>query len=307
VTTYTFRLRFTLPSPSLSHDSDEIALPLPGHHQHAILRARGAVSIKESTSFIISATQFPSEDAARKAGEKVRDTLRLTCADLRTGLDAAARPSTLGSGKLVLDKAKEMGIELRGDPHGLIVYPDNPNLKFMSISATATVSSPIDRFKERFSKYFVLDTEIDESQTLGLELYSLSHFETSVRARFVTLISAIESTVQPTERSKAAQVLLDSFIEQIQGSALEEIEKKTLINALGNLKTQSITTACRVFVETYGEKDDVTIWQECHATRHKLLHAGKAPKNIGELLPKLDDLVRRILIASVLQKPGAAA
>jgi hypothetical protein len=206
-----------------------------------------------------------------------------------------------------LDKAKEMGIELRGDPHGLVIYPDDPSIQFMSIQATAVVSSPIARFKERFNKYSEIGPPITDEQALGLELYSLSHFEASARARFVTLISAIESTVTPIDRGTAAQAHLDSLIQLTQASTLDEAEKKTLLNALGNLKTESITTACRRFVQTYGQENDVLLWQECHSARHKLLHSGKATKSINELLPKLDSLVRSVLIESVLRSPGAAA
>ena len=305
--TYTFRLRFTLPLPTLSHDAPEVELPLPGHQVPAILKARGAPSIKEATSFTITAQEFPSETAAREAGERVRTTLQLTCVDLRSGLDTTDRPSTVGFGKLVLEKAKEIGIDLRGDPHGLVVYPDNPRTKFMSVQATAVVSSPIDRFKERFSKYLTIGPPITDEQALGLELYSLSHFEASARARFVTLISALESTVTPTDRGAVAQAHLNSLIQVTQAAKLDEADKKTLVNALGNLKTESITTACRRLVQTYGQEGDELLWQECHSTRHKLVHSGKASKSIHELLPKLDSLVRSVLIESVLRNPRAAA
>jgi hypothetical protein len=307
MSTYTLRLRFTLASEALYHDGEVIELSISGHPMPIYLQSQPIGPIKDARAFTLISRGFPSAEVALIIGERIRSALRLTCTDLGTGLNASDHPSTLNFGKAILDRMKENGVELRGEPHGLTVYPDENNIQFMSVQATGVVSNPIEWFTQRFSKYCDANATINEQLMLAFELYGLSKFETSVRARFITLISCIESAAPILERSAESQLHVGELLKATENSFLHEAEKKQLLNALQNLKQESIAACCRAFVNKHGQSGDVEVWNECHRIRHKLLHAGKSDEQIDSWFIKLDKIIRRVLITSAIGKSVAVA
>lgn len=297
--TYKFRLKFRVShTHAFEHDGETLELPLVRHAQPAVLAALSGGPIRDATVFTVKCGGFESGAAALGAGEQTRCALRLALAGMPVGLDIADRPGTLRFGKVVVDAARERGIGLRPDYNGLEVYPDGSSIQFVSMNAHAVVSGPLDAFLDSFAKAYRGNPTVDEDVSLALELFGLSFFESSLRARFVTLISAIESAVHPTARSVEALQQVAVLIEATESSTLAESEKKTLVAALRNLKRESITSACRAFVEHNGRPGDAEVWQKCHNARHKMVHEGQAPDELPALLPDLEGLVRRVLLAA---------
>jgi hypothetical protein len=177
VNTYTFRLRFTVShAPAFLHDGESLELALSGLPGPCILVPFYGGLVRNAKEFVLKASGFPTEERAREAGERTRVALRITFTDLRVGLSVGDRPSTLSFGKIVHDQASESGYELRGDAHGLLVYPDEPPVCFMSMQGSLVVTSPLDTFTEQFAKTFEKSSSATDSVTLGLELYGLSYF-----------------------------------------------------------------------------------------------------------------------------------
>jgi hypothetical protein len=305
VSTYTFRLRFTVShAPAFLHDGETLQLELAGLPRPCILLPYAGDSVRDAKEFVLKSSGFDSEDAAREAGARARRALQLALVELRIGLSSGDRPSTLSFGKVVLDEAREAGYELRGDAYGLTVYPEDVPVRFASMQAEIVVTTPLDTFVERFSRIYEDDSSRGDSVSLGLELYGLSYFESSARARFVTLISAIESSVTRAPRTEQAQEYIDGLIAETRDSPLPENGRKQLAAALRNLKTESITTACRRFVDENGSPGDAETWERCHKLRHTMLHAGRTPSDLRESLPQLDEVVRRVFLAVAQGEPG---
>ena len=306
MSTYTFRLRFTVShAPAFLHDGESLDLALSELPGPCLLVPFYGGPVRDAKEFVLKSSGFPTKEAAREAGEQARTALRITFTDLRVGLSAGDRPST-SFGKIVHDQASASGYELRGDAHGLLVYPDEPPVCFMSMQGSLVVTSPLDTFTEQFAKTYEKNQSFTDSVTLGLELYGLSYFETSARARFVTLISAIESSAKRATRTTEAKDFIDGLISQTRASQLPEADKHQLATALGNLKTESSTSACRRFVDENGEPGDGETWARCYTLRHAMLHSGSKPVELPDLLPKLDEVVRRVLLKAVSHDTSAA-
>ena len=306
--TYTFRLRFTVShAPAFLHEGESLELGLAGLPGLCVLVPCGGGLVKKAKEFVLKSSGFPSEEAAREAGERARRALRITLTELRVGLSAGDRPSTLSFAKAMRDQARKNGYDLRGDAHGLSVYPDEPPVCFASARVTLAVTSPLDSFVEPYSRTFEGDSSTTDSFSLGMELYGLSYFETSARARFVTLISAIESSAEREPRSAEAKDFIDGLVSQARASQLSEAERNRLATALGNLKTESSTSACRRFVDDNSDPGDGETWEQCYKLRHAMLHSGSTPGELQGLLPKLDEIVRKALLRVVSQDAGDAA
>ena len=170
---------------------------------------------------------------------------------MRVGVDLGDDKSHGGASEYLKKRAMEVsGIRLINDPHGLVVYKEDTlhPTRFIRMGAKAQVGKPISVFEDYFLEAVHMDLRLTDIETLAFELYGLSHFESAPRARFVTLISAIESISEPERRNAEALKHVERLIESTQNSGLPSSEIDSLWGALGRLKRESISKAGRNLV-----------------------------------------------------------
>ena len=82
---------------------------------------------------------------------------------------------------------------------------------------------------------------------------------------------------------------------------LEESERKSLTDGLGNLKRESISSACRRLVRTHCGDSAVEAFTRAYGIRGELLHNGEpsSETDLGVELLHLDPLVRRLVVNHV--------
>jgi len=301
MTTYGFRIRFLLPEDSaIDHDAETLDIPLPSGGQTLILRSVSKTSIGDSRELTIRGTGFPSEHEAYACGRRTKNALMLCGACLRTGFDVGKDKATSGVGKVVRERAREMGIRLLDDVHGLSVFPEDKPVRFVSVSASVVIGKPATRFVKDFGKAYEISPEFTDKQLLAFELYSAAQFESSLRARFLALVIAVECLSSQAEQP---QHVLDHVKElmRLTKESLEGPERKALIEGLGRLKTESISKSCRKLIDQYLGPDAVKLFKRCYDARSKIVHDGKPPDSfdLGSYTPKLDELVSQLLIAVV--------
>jgi hypothetical protein len=116
---------------------------------------------------------------------------------------------------------------------------------------------------------------------LAFELYRLSHFEAAERARFLTLVTAIESVSQAKVRSAEASAHVEKLIGLTRDSGLPDAEIASLVGSLNWLRNESISKTGRDLVEAllgdahYAGKVAKTFIQYCYALRSEFVHSGK--------------------------------
>ena len=140
-----------------------------------------------------------------------------------------------------------------------------------------------------------------KKQTLAAQLYNQSHFHLSDTARFLTLISAIEALAEQRSKPPATVALIDRLMEMAAAAGNPD----DLNNGLGNLKQESIRSACRRLVETYGENPadthEARAFARAYTIRSTLLHEGEPPPgtDLAAELRTLDLLVRHLIVRHV--------
>jgi hypothetical protein len=276
------------------------------------LSAYDGDSIKEAQWLVLESTGkgFSTKDEAEHAGRRVKNAIAWSSARMRVGIDLGDDKSHGGASEYRKKRAMEKsGIQLLNDRHGLVVYKEDTlhPTHFSSMSVGSQVGKPISDFEDYFLQAVDMDLCLTATETLAFELYGLSHFESAPRARFVTLISAIETISKREPRSAEALKYVEGLIERTQNSGLPSSEIDSLRGSLGGLKRESISKAGRDLVGTlldskpYGGEQAKDFFQRCYRIRSELLHDGK-PKdgtvNIGLLVVPLDHLVADLLVAS---------
>ena len=235
---------------------------------------------------------------------------------MRVGVDLGDDKPRGGASEYLKKRAmEERGIRLLNDPHGLVVYEEDTQhpTRFTSMSGEPQVGKPISAFEDYFLEAVHMDLRLTDKETLAFELYGLSHFESAPRARFVTLISAVETISETKPRSAEALEHVERLIEFTRGSGLPPSEINSILGHLSWLKRESISKAGRDFVDKllgsneYNGKVAKDFFQHCYNIRSELVHSGKPPDdtvNLGLLVIRLDQLVADLLIASTRHRDG---
>lgn len=299
MSTYGFRLRFFLPEGSvINHDSETLEIKLDSAPSSIIkLASNTGMALKKSYDLSMFGTGFSSEDEAYNCGIRIKNSLFFCTTQLQMGVDCGKDKSSSGIGKIIKDKLKEQGILLLDNVHGLSAYPEDKIVRFGGISAAVTIGRPSEKFAEDFKKAYEVSLNFSDKLSLSFELYGASHFEKSLRAKFLSLITAIESLCEQENNSEAAVRHIEDLINQTI-SNFHGPEKESIINRLGQLKKESISRACKKTVADNLESEDVAQFEYLYNVRSRMLHDGRTPKGVdlGTEVPKLDKIVSKLLI-----------
>lgn len=302
--TYGFQLRFLLPTGrTINHDGEAVEIFLSGESKPVFLTSVFGKNVKDASYLAIKGKEFASEDKARVTGIRVKNALLVCSAAQRMGVDVGKDKLKSGAGKFLKDMAKDAGFNLLDDTHGLSVYPENPPVRFaaMNIGKIALARNS-QTFVKELAEAYEANYELSAKEALALDIYNLSHFEeSSSRARFLTLVSAVECLCirQPHSAEVIEQVkTLKDFISK---SDLPKEEKESLLNGLGNLQKDSISKTARKLVKEYLGDDAMKRFQKFYEVRSRILHDGivSEVENIGTLVIELDKLVAELLLEHI--------
>lgn len=219
------------------------------------------------------------------------------------GVDVGKDEATSPVSKDVKANATEVG-EVLDDVHGLCVFPDYERVSFVSSSVSPLIATPSTTFVEEFTKAYELNPKLNDKQSLALEMYNLSHFESSLRAHFLMLATAVECLCFQDAQPDPVVGYVETLIEQAQKSGIEAVQDTSFLSRLGELKTESISKACRRLVEKHLDADAAALFQKCYRIRCDLSHDGKCSEDLGTYTPKLDKLVSQLVLADIENTSG---
>jgi hypothetical protein len=295
--TYGFRARFQLPTgTALDEDADRLQIHLPGIPAPLTLKAIGATTIRDSSALSIAGTGFLSDADAREAGARVKQALTFAAVELRMGIDVGKDKFLSGFGEIVKDQARKQGVRLLDDVHGLVVYPEDLEVRFSYSRARLTAVRNKGRFVEVFTRAFAQTKPLDSKTALSVELFVSSFFEASPRAQLLAMLSAVEALAeQELQGGKILAVVNESIV---RAKMLPEgPSKQTLLSRLGELRRESISASCRRLISSLLSPQDAERFTEIYGARSKLLHEGSLPKgaDLAAMVRDLEDITARFL------------
>lgn len=156
---------------------------------------------------------------------------------------------------------------------------------------------------------------LDERLRTSVQLYSDSYREPSVRARFLTMVMALEVLTQPIPKHPIAQSLLDRFESEVNNekiryskdsdewesldSLIREIAFRRESSLRSRIRALVLTTLSDLPPEDLRQKVKDAVW--VYDQRSALVHDGSLP---DEILAKACELAKRTLV-DVLRERAA--
>lgn len=273
---------------------------------------------------VATAAGFPTEDAAVSFVPRVVTAFwsLVVCWNVAYTADFTPQPITYADDPLAAAEnlATSLGLENAGPVHGIVeadatvVYPSDKRLKFLAFgSATGTVTTPaslaLPAFRRGLSLSNATMLTADEDLRTAMDLYVGHFYETSLRARFLTLVMVMEVLAPVTDKHLAAQALIQRWQQELQRE-LANTSDADALHALDSLsrelefrKETSIRQRVRALVRNAFlhldsserellERDAVSAYD----TRGGLVHEGTlTPADLTAALDKASRIVRKLL------------
>ena len=210
---------------------------------------RDSDELEGATKYHIDCGGFESEEEALKAGEHLRQRLRLLNSIFDLGLNIPIKDSLTGrTSKSVKQGVKRSGGVLLDTRVGLSTIPDD-GLHFELVNSgrlKVTPSDPIFLF-DAVKNIWNLEFNFDSKAEDVIELLNLSSREQSPKLKFLTAYLALEQLITIKKRSNKAQKLIAEFIKQTNASGITDDEKTSLVGSLSNLRHGSFSGAFKSF------------------------------------------------------------
>jgi hypothetical protein len=297
--TYAFRISCRTSDNSFPLEPAEQVVNLPGAPPIQV-RSR-KTEHQPGVSFVVWCKGLHTRDDAQALGARVKNAIRLSGLLLNAGID-------VGRDEVVSQAAKRADgtndERLQPDVHGLQIVPDVENLRFGFIRFGGRERKPYSpsEFQDKVRESYQVADRLTKRQELAAQLYSEGYFQSSNAARLIVLVSAIETLAEPPLRSEKSIEFISSVVAAIPDADLEQDDRQRLVNALGNLQRQSISSTCTALVARHADPEQIDAFATAYRTRSSMLHTGEVPPedDLDKTVLVLDQIVKRVIIGHIV-------
>lgn len=303
---YWFRLRVEFqPLQRLNREETSLTLPSALEGKDIEIKAVPEGPINKASTIDFDVHGFMSHEEAHQAGLRFQKSVLVSAAQTSIGVDVGIDQSQVDQSCPVEEQGiRTQGYRMRNEMMGLTVHHGVLAPGMMASDAKLIHLPQAQPFFDRVVNIYAENPALTDNQTLALELFGLSQFETSERAILLVLTSVIEVLAEREQRGEDSQKAIDSMIEELQQSSLVDDQKASLIDGLKNLRVESISRACRRFVKTLLGKDAVKEFNDAYYMRSQILHSGKHDQGkvitgIGSAVFCLKDMIAAIFIRTI--------
>jgi hypothetical protein len=181
---------------------------------------------------------------------------------------------------------------------GLAVYDVSRQTVFIyGNDVSFRLGRDVDRLRSELKTSYP-PLELTPKQETAYELLAATQFETTHRSKFLSLMLSIESLLNQTKLSSAAQELLANLVKQISTSSLDEREKQSMIDKIKFADREAIRQSAKrraielLATKTYLKKEagEFALW--LYDIRSDLVHNGTITKRGVDLRDIIDDAQR---------------
>jgi hypothetical protein len=192
------------------------------------------------------------------------------------------------------------------DEPGLTLFDDEARPMVVVRTSSAWAGRAPSALIEAVKRVRQANAALTPLEQTAFELYSSSFAAASTDARFIVLMMAVETLIDPHPRGAAVVTHVDALIDLTRRSGLPQEEIDSLTGSLRSMQKQSISQAGKRLMGVLGAEvfqglPADKFFTRCYSLRSSLVH-GKHPRPSGETIDThTRDLER--LVASLLATP----
>ena len=139
--------------------------------------------------------------------------------------------------------------------------------------------------------------EVEEKLLVSMELFTSARLETSDRAKFVGLVSALEPLAQPEHyANQELEKLVNSFVKQLTDTSIPDKIKRSVEGRIRDLKKESISQAMQRIVQESipANEKAVSIIKDAYNIRSTILHEGSTDADLEQKSNEIENIIRQI-------------
>jgi hypothetical protein len=276
--TYRARLRFRL-QKKLNVDAAERRLEVAGR-ELVLSSPKPDTPIRDSEWLGMNARGFPSEEDARQFGHRLRAAVEVSSVATRLGVDAGRDLPTSALGGGVRESiARETGIQVRNNIHGLDVFADDPNTRIIDFQATGSVLAGADEFLNGLSELYEVAASTSQRVVDVVLLLNFALMRPEPVAQIVFAVSAVEMLGQTEGWSADQKCLLRELAQAAEESSTGTMAERREVAEAIEKSLHRLTLRQGVFrlLDSLGLPHLKKPWDALYAERSTLVH-GLAPK-----------------------------
>ena len=188
------------------------------------------------------------------------------------------------------------------------VFDSEPSPKFLTFSAVAAVSKPIEGVIASIDNSRGAKQTVTAEQALAYDLVDTSFFAHSPETRFILLVTAIEAILTIEDRSDAVASVVAVLMTSLEAAtSLTPSERNQLSGALNKAKKESINQAGKEVALTlngrlYDEKRPDKFFGDIYGARSDLVHGNigrPTTAEVSRLAPIVETFVIDLLDANL--------
>lgn len=167
----------------------------------------------------------------------------------------------------------------------------------LSLSGTATLNKGIANIVGPLDNVISSNNKVDSRLLVALEIFAAARLQTTERARFVGIVSAIEPiAVQRKYEDDKLAALLANFKEQLNSSDLDQSLITSLCGRIDQLRRESVSRAieCLVRDSLPDDAEALATIKDAYSLRSKILHEGSTDADLQEKSREAEEIIRKI-------------
>jgi hypothetical protein len=294
----------------ISEESLEVRIPDEIQNKDVTFRsAERDTPIAQAAHLSLVIGSFSSLEDAEQAGERWRDVLQRAFAQIRLGADLGGRGPTGVATHAGLEWLQgQFGQRVVNDVHGVMAFECEPWPRFVRTEATADAQKNAENVWNAIAAAARVDTAVPLRERLAYEFYSAS-VEAPADARFMLLVMAVETLLEPQPREAAVIEHVDRLVSDTKAASLSTDEINSIVGSLGWLRNESIGQAARRLAREklgdrqYDGQSPAKFITRCYRLRSDLAHGNLPRPEWGEVnyaAGQLEGFVCDLLSAALL-------
>lgn len=135
---------------------------------------------------------------------------------------------------------------------------------------------------------------------LAMELFCSARFETTLRSRFIGMVSsleplAVQSEYEREEYGSTIKNIINETIHRLDSSKhIPSTIRNSLIGRVQDLNRESVRQAYLRLARTYLLEGEVKALDEAYCLRSEMLHAGDSDPDLSEVAQNVEGLVSKV-------------